>query len=739
MRRKQKNHFTAAVLAVAVLMGAMSWGLHLEASASNPGPPTYIPTEPSSGDDSWGPVEDETSSSQAGGQAGGQASSQAPSQSSQASSSTASQAPSQSQGQTDSPSRSEPASSSAASPSHSSSSSSAASSETVDSTSSGGVVAANFAELKAALAGSAERITLTANISMEEPIKLAAKRTVVLDGGGFRISEGAVGRTILAGNQSDITVRNAVIEGFDILGFVGAESGSDISIAFEGITYNGPQLCQNAAGGDSRIVIKDCDITLMARGDIISEELAQGSWVEFEGNTSVTQGSTRHPTFHLEVAGNQNNAYGGADRGVIVRKDAKVSIQAADYMLYGADSAFVVEEGAYFHYTAPDGGNYGTDNGFQWFEVGPKATFLFTQEGVNGHNKDRGLTMAVGGVLKMGRGSVFEAVVSDTTSGSPALDFRGGGSVQLSAPARVLISGSGGAVSAEGEKPTWSVNGVNALNYWDSAGGRYIWNDHTDGLTAFSFKLEGDSELSGTPESVRDLRGTSLTQSGIRFYGDGMQKLVIGVFEGALAVESWEGPVSGFASIGAGLTTAYYSEDGKAISPVAGKADGEEQEGGNSAFSLERPTSEAPPGAELGIVAERDGLLVQRASSAERVPGGGGAMASGDGTKITINTLEKVDNSVETTLRIEDGAARGWRLAVSDAGGEGSAHIITSYRVGEVNATRTDPITENATRIYDIPAGEQSAVVTTEVMLPAKADGSASPKTVCWTMILPVD
>lgn len=749
-RRKHRKHTTAGILAVSVMLALLGGALLLSASAT-PGPPTYIPSEPSGDDSSRDPGEsgDESSSEEPGGQFSGPpqySSSPEPSQSSVPAAPPQTSQPYQSSD----PSPSQPstlpesaASSQAESlPSASSSTVQSAVDETSQSTQpevAGGSAVTTFSQFKAALEGADGTVRLGGDVTMEESITLAAGRSVTIDGSGFTISEGAAGHSIQAGDKSKVIVRNAKIEGYDVMGFVGASGGSDKVITFDSVTYNGPQLCHNAASGDSRVIIQNCEINITSRSGTASEELVQCSWVELAGNTSISQSSARSATFHLEFPSQKKDSYGGADRGVIIRKDARVSIEASDYMLRGNGAAFVMEDNAYFRYTAPDGGNYGTDNGLAYLDIGPNASFFLVQEGSNGHNPNRELTMAADSTFKLGRGSVFEVTISDTQESTAALDFRGVCAIQITAPKRMLLSCSGGVITADSAAPVWQISGINALNYWDAQGGRYIWNDHSDGLSAFGFQVGEDGELSGAPESVKDLRGLPLAQSPVVLYGDSAQQLVLGSFEGALAVESWTGPITGFAATGASLTAAYYTADGKVLSPISGEASGEEQTGGNSAYSVALPDGEAPADSALGLVAEQENLLVQRSVLVERVEGGGGAAASGEGAKLRIDGLEKVDGSVEATLRLEDSAGRGWRIMASDADGGETAYVVTYHQVGDINTTRTDELSSQELRIRDIPAGEQSAATTVEILLPAKADGSVTPKTVRWTMVLPVD
>lgn len=437
----------------------------------------------------------------------------------------------------------------------------------------------------AILSYSYDVIYLTEDINMNTAslIQITKPITVVIDGQGHTINEMATGRVInvqpgAAG--SEITLRNVSVIGYDYYGFVGGRSGAvtNATVIFDNMTYDGPQLTHWWGVGNGKTVIRDCDITIRDRtGSNPAHEVWQGSWLELEGDISISHNSTVQRVFWTYFAGTARPEYAGTNRGIVLRGGATVTGVSTNQIFQtevNTTNALVLEDGASFSMTS---------SGFMlagaiiyYLDIGQNAALQLLQT-ANASTA----AFNVSGSFNMQPGSVFR-VEKQTTQGTASYIY---GKVTLNQPKLFLVRSGGTGLTTDTAR-NWTVTGVNAVNYTSTAGKTYYWNRQDDALSPFDLAITGSA---ATPsQTLQDIYGNALNAANMAMAQS--RVLAIGNYSGGLYAQPamQSAAIDGSTAGNAGLQAAYYPGGlGGEVYSVIGSA---QQDG---SFSLPLPTGQS--------------------------------------------------------------------------------------------------------------------------------------------------
>lgn len=451
-------------------------------------------------------------------------------------------------------------------------------------------VVKNYAELKAALQDySITHIYFDADITMAGNIPISKTRNVVIDGtyNGQRHTlheGGTTGRTVNIGmfcGGSVITVQNIDIDGYDCYGWIASRNasfaGGGLTVIYDNVYYDGPQLIHNYYYQNSKTVIKDSTINIRYKsGGSPAQEVAQSPWLELEGNVDITHVAT-DSAGHLFWAYTHNNissnpTYGGANSGIVIKEGANVTIDTNRALFYpnaNGKSALVLEDDAKVSATTTSG-FAATEIGFHYVYLGRDAVLDMTlSSGGVATNY-----FYVNGTMIMQPGSVFTAD-ANATSLSNMCAYRANGTVIINSPKKFDISSKNRTVHPTGVS-TWYLNDINAV-FFD--GSPYMWNEQEDGLPAYSCSFtktnESNISVSGVPGNVQTIHGAAFNSTNFKIHNSGKQLTIGYIPEGLSAAVTMQGDITVHTEPGAEVIVTNYPNgpDSGAGTVVVGTAD----------------------------------------------------------------------------------------------------------------------------------------------------------------------
>ena len=337
----------------------------------------------------------------------------------------------------------------------------------------------DFAQLKKAVENKTDtHIKLTADIQMDKKgIDInGCKPTLVIDGDGFTITDAAVNgksNTMYLnehGTLKDITLQNVTVAGKNVFGIIAVNDLSkfkDITLTFENVTYSGPQLtwCE-----DSRVILRDCDLSLTAGYCGFVGELVEATHIRLEGDVNIIK-NAKGPDELFRISGDCG--------GVLVAEDANVTVSVNMDIDKKTTSGFVhfQESGGYLIF---EDNSWFSFVGNQHFQQHKDVKQLYIGKNAEVHIKTYGDykwnygAFMVKGDMTVEENAVLTILALNNKKGDPAIEFDKTSTLNFNNPKYVLIYNSstnkcnrGLAIGPEcADKINMVYGDIKSLEYW---------------------------------------------------------------------------------------------------------------------------------------------------------------------------------------------------------------------------------------------------------------------------------
>jgi len=345
-----------------------------------------------------------------------------------------------------------------------------------------------FAELRTAMENAVvTQINLTDDITLPRgSITLNQNKShLTINGNGFTITQHSsnatadVIRLTRSGNLTDITFQNINIVGRNNSGFVTVSSGAafrNVTLTFDNVTYSGPQLVSSP---DSRVILRDSDLTL-AEGHLRkSGELVKATNIVLEGNVNIVNtAGGKGSTFRVFRA--SGSFVVAEDANVNVENGTTASKKTSGFVTFSnKNSTFTFADNSTFNYTGS--GIFLTGKPVRLVYVGTLAQVHIETSGT----LNTGGLFNVRGTMVVQEDSLVDIIaLNNTRAKTSVIQFAKGSTLEVNNPESFFVFNSsrnnGKTGLAIGTGPCAKAlrilyNEIESLEYW-----RLNSNPHTD-------------------------------------------------------------------------------------------------------------------------------------------------------------------------------------------------------------------------------------------------------------------